>query len=152
MPAPPDDIFQQTIDRFWESFPPVWNAVRSNVRSIASQQFDITVEQFHILRHIRKGACSISDLANVGRISRPAISQAVDALVKKALVNRQRSTGDRRYVRLELTGEGSALLDAIFAQSRKWMKVQLTSLNVEDLRSVMCGMIILKGAFEGTKK
>jgi DNA-binding MarR family transcriptional regulator len=143
-----EDIYQQTTDRFWETFPPVWNAVRSHVRSIATQQFDITVEQFHILRYIRRKSKSISTLAAIGRISRPAISQGVDALVHKGLINRQQSQEDRRFVNLELTKEGNALLDSIFAQNRKWMKTRLSSLGSEELQAISLGLGILKKAFE----
>ena len=144
------EFLPQTIDRFWEIVPPVWNAVRSHVRSIATQQFDITVEQFHLLRHIRRGAHSVSDLADIGRISRPAISQSVDTLVNKGLVSRQQSTDDRRYVQLELTQEGTSLLEAIFGQTRQWMRTKLATLEADELKSVMTGLILLKEAFEDT--
>ena len=147
MPTLPDDTLQQTISRFWETVPPIWNTVRSRLRSAATQQFDITVEQFHILRHIRSGSHSVSELADIGRISRPAISQAIDALVNKGLVSRRQSTGDRRYNRLELTGEGSLLLDEIFGQARQWMMAKLSSLKADDLQAVMNGLLILKAAF-----
>ncbi len=147
MPTPSDDILQQTIDRFWETVPPVWNTVRSRVRSAATQEFDITVEQFHILRHIRRGAHSVSELADVGRISRPAISQAVEALVNKGLVSRTQSADDRRYVRLELTQDGSALLDEIFGQARQWMKTKLSAFQPDDLQAIMAGLVLLKEAF-----
>jgi DNA-binding MarR family transcriptional regulator len=142
-----DETLQQTIDRFWETVPPIWNTVRSRVRSAATQEFEITVEQFHILRHIRKGAHSGSKLADVGRISRPAISQAVDALVNKGLVSRIQSMDDRRYVQLELTPDGAALLDAIFGQARQWMKTKLASLEADDLQAIMSGLALLKEAF-----
>jgi DNA-binding MarR family transcriptional regulator len=142
-----DENLQQTIDRFWETVPPIWNTVRSRVRSAATQEFEITVEQFHILRHIRKGAHSGSKLADVGRISRPAISQAVDALVNKGLVSRIQSMDDRRYVQLELTPDGAALLDAIFGQARQWMKTKLASLEADDLQAIMSGLALLKEAF-----
>jgi DNA-binding MarR family transcriptional regulator len=147
MPTPSDNILQQAIDRFWETVPPVWNTVRSRVRSAATQQFDITVEQFHILRYLRKGPHSVSKLADIGRISRPAISQAMDALVNKGLVSRRQSTGDRRYVQLELTKEGTALLDKAFGQARQWMKTKFSTLKPDDLQVVMSGLEILKEAF-----
>ncbi|MCC6148359.1 MAG: MarR family transcriptional regulator [Anaerolineaceae bacterium] len=144
---PSSDFLQQTIDRFWETVPPVWNIVRSNVRSEATQQFNITVEQFHILRHIRRGAHSVSELADIGHISRPAISQAVDALVSKGMVSRTQNVNDRRYFRLELTKEGTALLDTVFSQTRQWMQAKLSTLELTDLESIMAGLGLLKKAF-----
>lgn len=147
-----DETLQQSIDRFWETVPPVWNMVRSRLRSAAAEQFGMTVEQFHILRYIRKGAHSGSELAQLGRISRPAISQGVDALVNKGLISRQQSASDRRYVQLELTESGAALLESIFGQARQWMKTKLTSLNADDLQSIMSALTILKQAFEETSE
>ena len=93
-----EELRQKAIDRFWETIPPVWNQVRNNLRSIAAEKFEISVEQFHILRHIRKGITSVSELADVKQISRPAISQAVDVLVEKGLISRQQDADDRRFV------------------------------------------------------
>lgn len=137
---------QQTMDRFWESVPPVWNAVRAQVRATAQQEFDISVEQFHILRHIRRGAHSVSALAEVGRISRPAISQAVDALVHKGMIHRAPNTHDRRFVHLALTPEGERLLTAIHNQTRGWMKARLTGLEPDKLEMVNAGLGFLKEA------
>jgi DNA-binding MarR family transcriptional regulator len=149
MPAHYDDLFQQTIDRFWETVPPVWSTVRSQIRTTAAHQFDISEEQFHILRHIRRGAHSASQLAEAGRISRPAISQALDALVEKNLVTRRQSTSDRRYVELELTSDGTALLDAIFGQARAWMRKKLSTLKEDEMQDVMSALSLLKEAFCG---
>ena len=141
------ESLRQVVDGFWETFPPLWRSIQAHIRQVAAEQFNITVEQFHILRHIHKGAHSVSELADIGHISRPAISQAVDALVNKDLVSRTQSAADRRYVKLELTPDGSALLDAIFGQARQWMKTKLTSLEAGDMQTVMSGLTLLKEAF-----
>src|SRR5512133_1874684 len=100
------EMLQQAIERFWETVPPVWGRIKGNVRGIATQNFDISVEQFHILRHIRKGIGSVSELADARQISRSAISQTVDLLFEKGLITRTQSTDDRRYVQLTLTPAG----------------------------------------------
>ncbi len=46
---------QQTIDKFWEFFPPVWHSIRAHIRHEATDNFEITVSQFHILRRIWQG-------------------------------------------------------------------------------------------------
>ena len=146
MTTPSTEILQQTIDQFWEVVPPVWNTVRSHVRSTATHQFDISEEQFHILRHIHKGSHSVSQLASVGRISRPAISQAVDALVNKGLVSRQPNTEDRRYIQLELTKDGSALLESIFNQARLWLLDRFSKIKTNELQVIISGLEHLKKA------
>ncbi len=141
-----DEMLQQVVDLFWETIPPAWNSVRSQVRSIATEKFDISVEQFHILRHIRRGACSVSELADVGHISRPAISQAIELLVNKGLVSRQTSVKDRRFGVLGLTPQGAALLEKIFGQASHWMKTRLARLEKADLQMIRAGLTHLQEA------
>jgi DNA-binding MarR family transcriptional regulator len=148
MPTSKEVLLQQTIDRFWETLPPVWSRVRSHLRSTAAEHFSITVEQFHILRHIHRGMNSVSELAAERCISRPAISQVVDALAHKGLVTRQQGVGDRRYVQLALTENGSALLNAIFENNRLWMLSKLEALSQDELSEAVQAMQIVKKTFE----
>jgi DNA-binding MarR family transcriptional regulator len=142
-----EELLKTAIDRFWETVPPVWNKVRGNVRCIATEYFEITLDQFHILRHIRKGRGSVSELADLQQISRPAISQAVDILVEKGLISRRTNADDRRYIRLELTPSGNNLLNTIFGQNRKWMMEKMTALSPDEITSIVQGLEILKQTF-----
>src|ERR1044071_2786072 len=126
----------EAIDRFWETVPPVWNTVRSYIRARATANFDISVEQFHVLRHVRRGTGSISELATAKNISRPAISQAVELLVKKGMLTRIQSTQDRRFVDVALTEAGNHLLDEVFQETRTWMKERMSGLSREELQTV----------------
>lgn len=121
------------VESFWETIPPFWNRVKAHIRQVAMEQFDLSVEQFHILRNIRRGLDSVSDLAEVKNISRPAVSQAVDALVLKGLVTRTPDAQDRRHIRLALTEAGNELLDAIFGNVREWMMQLLAPLGEDGL-------------------
>jgi DNA-binding MarR family transcriptional regulator len=143
-----DELLRLAIERFWETFPQAWNRIRGQVRTIAVEQFGITVEQFHILRHIRKGASSVSDLAEVRQISRPGVSQIVDMLVDKGLVDRQRHPDDRRYVQLELTQEGDRLLDAIFKKNQAWMMEKMAVLTPAELDEIMRALEMLRKTFD----
>ncbi len=146
-PIVSEDTFQQVIDLFWESVLPTWGRIRANLRSIAAEQFDITVEQFHILRHIRKGLHSASELAAEQRISRPAISQAIDLLVDKGLITRRQDTSDRRFVTLDLTSDGNNLLNTIFEENRRWMKDKLSVLSPDELLVIAQAFGYLKKPF-----
>ncbi len=145
-PSSKEALRQQVIDRFWETVPTMWNQVRSNLRSIAAESFEISVEQFHILRHIRKGICSVSELAEAKQISRPAISQAVEALVAKGLISRRHDAGDRRYVRLVLTPSGDELLNNIFRHNRAWMMRKLSGLEEDEIKTIIDAFDILRRA------
>jgi len=142
-------LLQQTIDRFWETLPPTWSRIRSHLRSTAAEQFGITVAQFHILRHINRGKNSVSNLSAELYISRPAISQAVEALFQKDLLTRQQDSSDRRHVQLALTESGSTLLKAIFENNRTWMLSKLDALSQDELSAAIQAMETVKKTFEG---
>jgi DNA-binding MarR family transcriptional regulator len=136
-------LLRQTVETFWETFPPFWHRVRAHIRQ-AAEQHDLSVEQFHILRHIRRGQCSVSKLADAKNISRPAISQGVDMLVNKGFITRTTDTRDRRHVQLALTDSGNALLDTISEDTRQWMMQILSPLSDEELQALTQAMDSLR--------
>ncbi len=143
-PSPPKEIVEEALDRFWETVPPLWSQIRGYIRSAAAKNFRLSIEQFQILRLIRSGRGSVSDLATAKNISRPAISQAVDALVKGGLLTRTQGIEDRRHVQLALTGRGDAVLDAIFEDTRSWMRTKMASFSRNELENVIRSMESLK--------
>jgi DNA-binding MarR family transcriptional regulator len=143
-----EEILNQTIDQFWATVPRVWHLIRSHLRTIATEQFDISVEQFHVLRYIRRGFTSVSDIADERQTSRSAVSQAAELLVVKGLITRQEEANDRRFVRLALTPEGDHLLNQIFQQTRSWMMEKMALISPEDLGSIIEGLALLKTAFD----
>ena len=146
--SPSRNLQERAIDRFWETIPPLWSTIRQHIRAEATGQSDISVEQFHVLRHVRRGINSISDLATAKNISRPAISQAVDVLVNKGLLTRIQSTEDRRFVELTLTENGNDLLDTVFKETRAWMKELMSDLTDEELDVIANAMTALKKMLE----
>jgi DNA-binding MarR family transcriptional regulator len=137
-------LLDQALDRFWETIPPLWGTIRAHIRAVATEELDISVEQFHILRFIRRGHDSVSELAEARNISRPAVSSGVDALVQKGLVARTPDQEDRRRIDLSLTPEGSALLDSVFQNTREWMKASMVDLTAEELETAVRGMEVLQ--------
>jgi len=138
----------QAIDRFWETIPPLWGLIRTHIRASATANFDITVEQFHVLRYVRRGPGSMSELAAAKNISRPAISQAADVLVHKGYVRRVEREDDRRYVELALTPAGNELLDTVFNETRAWMRERMKSLDEDELEAILKAMPALRKIME----
>jgi DNA-binding MarR family transcriptional regulator len=147
--VPDPAALRLTIAQFWDSFPPVWNHIREHLRDAVLPDRDLTIQQFHVLRYVRQGTVSVSDLASARRISRPAMSQAVDGLVHKGLIRRCQSGDDRRYVPLALTQKGNELLDAIVDQNRAWMAQRLARLTPRELDCIQRGLKALAQAFDG---
>jgi DNA-binding MarR family transcriptional regulator len=145
-----EEALKQAIDQYWETVPTVWNLIRSHLRTIAMEQFDISVGQFYVLRHIRKGLTSVRDIAEARQISRPAISQEVELLVEKGLITRRQAIDDRRFVHLALTEEGEDLLNNLFSMNRVWMMERMAEVNKDDLHRITQGLRLLKTAFDLT--
>lgn len=137
----------EVIDRFWETIPPVWHQTRAHIRGVAAESFSISTEQFHILRRIRRGINSVSALAESTSTSRPAVSKAVEALVKKGLVSRLTDASDRRHIQLSLTPEGERQVSAVFADTRLWLAQKFQALEPAELEVAMQGMSVLAKIF-----
>jgi DNA-binding MarR family transcriptional regulator len=135
------------IDKFWESVPPAWRQTRSQIRHIAVEKFQMTEEQFQVLRRIRKGSASVSALAEASLTSRSAVSKTVDALVRRGLVTRSQDPNDRRNVPLALTDEGQRVMDAIFTEAEAWLSTHFERLNPKELETLLQGMESLRKAF-----
>ncbi len=135
------------IDKFWESVPPAWRQTRSQIRHIAVEKFQMTEEQFQVLRRIRKGSSSVSSLAEASQTSRSAVSKAVDTLVRRGLVTRSQDPDDRRNFPLALTDEGQHVMDAIFTEAEAWLSARFERLSPEELKTLQQGMETLRKAF-----
>lgn len=71
---------------------------------------DITNDQHYILRYIsQKEKCTSSELAEIFRVNKSAITAMTNRLVEKGLIRRIRGRHDRRVVYLALTEKGSRL-------------------------------------------
>jgi DNA-binding MarR family transcriptional regulator len=137
----------QSIEKFWEGVPPAWRQTRSQIRRIAVEKFQMTEEQFQVLRRIRKGSASVSALAEASQTSRSAVSKAVDALVRRELITRGEDPDDRRNIPLALTDEGQRVMDAIFTEAEAWLSARFERLSSEELETLLRGMEILRKAF-----
>lgn len=143
---PVDELRKAAVEKFWESFPPFWQEVRLHIRQVAAESFSLSFEQFHLLRHIHRGLNSNSELAAALHISRPGASQAIDALVSKGLIQRNPDAKDRRYVRLELTPSGVALIEAVFNENRQWMMKRWSLLSAAELTTLLQALETLRKA------
>lgn len=140
--SPP--ALQHLVEVFWETVPPLWREIHAQLHAVAANEYDVTVEQFHILRQIRQGSTSVSHLAKEKRISRPAVSQIVETLVQRGLIQRQVNPADRRQIVLELTDSGNALLDAISQKTRRWTLQLFAPLTPQEVQQITQALERLK--------
>jgi DNA-binding MarR family transcriptional regulator len=142
-----DEEISFIVEKFWESIPPAWHRTRAVIRGAAATKAHLTVEQFQVLRRIRKGSTSVSKLADVSQTSRSAVSKAVDALVNHGLVSRSQNADDRRNIPLALTLEGERLLSMIYQDAEAWLSGRFTRLTARERRILIEGMDVLQKAF-----
>jgi len=138
---------QPVIDKFWESIPAVWRQTRIQIRHIAFEKFQMSVEQFQVLRRIRRGSTSVSALAEASQTGLPAVSKAVESLVKRGLVARSSDPLDRRKVPLALTDEGQRVLQVIFGEAEAWLALHFERLDASEIEAIMKGFDALHKAF-----
>ena len=135
------------IDKFWESIPPAWRQTRSRIHHSAAEKFQMTEEQFQMLRRIRNGSASVSALAEASQTSRSAVSKAVEALVRRGLVTRSQDPLDRRNLPLALTDEGRRVMELIYNDAETWLSARFACLTAEETQSLLLGMESLRKAF-----
>lgn len=80
---------------------------------------EMTPEQYWLLRLLRRrGALSIGELAEILGVTGSSITTACKRLEKAGLVMRERQSDDERMVRVVLTEQGSARVEAWQEQRR----------------------------------
>jgi len=76
--------------------------------------WDITPAQLRALRMLRRhGVMRLSELSDRLRIAPRSATEVVDALESRGLAQRRPDPGDRRATLVEVTGDGSGVLDAV---------------------------------------
>ncbi|MCI2423184.1 MarR family winged helix-turn-helix transcriptional regulator [Saccharopolyspora sp. K220] len=68
----------------------------------------LTFRQHRLLRRIDEGHSALAALAAFGNLTVPTVSESVEVLVRRGLINRQENPRSRRSLLLSLTPEGRA--------------------------------------------
>jgi DNA-binding MarR family transcriptional regulator len=79
---------------------------------------------------------TLGELAELERISAPSLSAHVDRLERAGLLERIRSSEDRRRVGLQLTPEGSRLLRRVRRRRTTWLAQRLGALDERDVETI----------------
>jgi DNA-binding MarR family transcriptional regulator len=100
-----DDI--PDVERFTEAWDAFVLAIRrSQARRLQSPE-DLTLAQYYLLSPLEtERGVALSRLAELAGIAPPTATRIIDGLEKAGLVNRERSSTDRRTVLVSLTPTG----------------------------------------------
>ena len=104
------DAYRTINDTLVNLFNEIWELEKE---AIITEEFkDITNNDMHIIEAIGlSGENTMSSVAKKLKITAGSLTTAVNALVRKAYVKRERSEEDRRVVYIALTEKGEKALD-----------------------------------------
>ena len=102
-----------------------------------TEQLGITARQATLLWLVKRSpGLSLAELAAEEGISPPALSGHVDRLERAGLIERVRSSEDRRRVGLRLTEEGARLMRRVRARRTTWLANRLRALEPTELEAI----------------
>ncbi len=106
-----------------------------------TEQLGVTAPQATLLWLVkRRPGLSLAELAAEEGISPPALSGHIDRLERAGLIERLRSSEDRRRVGLRLTEEGERLLRRVRARRTTWLAGRLASLDPVDVEAIVAAV------------
>ena len=115
-----------------------------------TEQLGVTARQATLLWLVRRSpGLSLAELAAEEGISPPAMSGHVDRLERAGLLERVRSSEDRRRVGLRLTEEGARLMRNIRARRTTWLAERMRDLEPSELAAIDAAMPALMRLVDG---
>ena len=117
-----------TTENLAEELLTLWRILRGLSHPV--RRAEITPEQYWLLRLLnRAGSLSIGELASALGIATSSATAACKRLEKSALLTRERQVDDERIVRVSLTEQGLAQIDAWRQRKREALTQLLSVLN-----------------------
>jgi DNA-binding MarR family transcriptional regulator len=102
-----------------------------------TEQLGVTTSQATLLWLVKRSpGLSLAELAAEEGISPPALSGHIDRLERAELIERVRSSEDRRRVGLRLTNEGERLLRRVRARRTTWLAERIRALEPTEIEAI----------------
>ncbi|HXG64530.1 MAG TPA: MarR family transcriptional regulator [Blastocatellia bacterium] len=111
-------------------------------------RLDLTLLQAQALRLLRRKPLCTGDLATELRVSAPAVTQLIDRLMRKELIERRAADGDRRSVMISLNEKGRRVVDRVRSRRNEVFCGALGQLNAADREQVILALSKLVMALE----
>jgi len=114
---------------------------------VADRETGLSSERLSLLSVlVYAGPHTLSGLADVEQVSRPAISRSVKALVNDGLVRRERHSNDRRSVTVHATRDGRRLMERGRRRRLERIAADLGELDDKQLKALTRAADILAAA------
>jgi DNA-binding MarR family transcriptional regulator len=101
---------------------------------------DLSTPQVSVLNTLSSEPARIGDLAALGGVTQPGMSQLVSRLEGAGLVQRTRSDQDARVTLVEITAEGRSALERVNRERNRVLGVHLERLSDEEVRRIRDGL------------
>jgi|GEM_PF-3809249 len=111
----------------------------------------LSLSDFRILKRVHRGMRLASELAETLDVTAATVSGAVEGLVRRGLLERCESQGDRRSVPLRLTRDGEAALDAAVERQAQALRDVLDRLRPGERRAVRLALRSVSRALAGAQ-
>lgn len=135
-------VFSRTIDHVLET-----HAVEVAVKK------PLSLSKVQVLRLLtQRGSQTSSQVARFLGVSKPAVSQIIDVMVRDKQVTRRTSKRDRREVDLSLTAKGRSLFQAIRREQRHFVRAVMRDAGVKDPSKWIKNLETMAGALAQTDK
>ncbi len=125
----------------------------SEIFAIETRDFDLTARQFAVLSSVAQHeGLSQTDLVRLTGIDRSTLADVVQRLLKRGVIQRERTMQDGRTYAVTLSAEGRELLDAIKPSVRRADRAVLSCLGDEDgklVAQVLNRLLKRSGAEDG---
>ncbi len=116
------------------------------------EDYDITPAQFEALQIIiNNNEVTISELSNKLYQAPSTITDLVDRMESKELVQRVRDSKDRRIVRIKALNKGNNILEAVIMERCKFLDYALEDVSKEDKDNFTEYLNILEHAYTDEK-
>jgi DNA-binding MarR family transcriptional regulator len=116
-------------------------------RSLADLAEDVTLPQYRALVELAaRGPQRLADLATALGVDRSTATRMCDRLVRKQLVQRRRTSADRRGVRISLTPAGRALVGEVTRRRRAEIAQVLERMSRADRASALRALRVFADA------
>ena len=90
------------------------------------------------------GPVTLGELAELERVASPTITKVTGILHERGLVETVTDPSDRRFVRVDLTAEGHALVERNRARKTAWLARQLQGLAPEEIERLAAAADVLE--------
>ncbi|MBW4706672.1 MarR family transcriptional regulator [Roseobacter sp. YSTF-M11] len=116
----------------------VTRMIEAELRERMRRTWDITLPRFDVMAALRReeAGMKMSDLSGVLRVSNGNVTGIVDRLEGDGLVERRSVEGDRRAMRVLLTGNGRRMFDEMAAVHEQWVDELLSPIGAQGLSTV----------------